>query len=195
MIAIPRRVFLFSGHLVDEAGRAPPRFPNDAATIARVRRALEAALTKLALAAGDLALTQGACGGDLLFSALCIERGVALRWLQPAREEAFIADSVARGGEYWLALYARLRAALETPPRTMPAVLGRAVDDFDDPYHRCNRWLLDTARAYGLARLHVVALWDHDPGDQAGGTAGMIEDARRYTRDIALIDLRALRGS
>ncbi len=194
MIAIPRRVFVFSGHLVDEAGRARPRFPNDDATIARVRDALAARLPERELAVGDLALTQGACGGDLLFSALCVERGVALRWLQPMAETAFIAASVARGGGRWLELYARTRAALEMPPLALPAVLGRAVGDFDDPYHRCNRWLLDTARAYGLDRLRVVALWDGVHGDEAGGTAGMIDDARGFTREITLIDLRELRG-
>jgi len=190
--AIPRRVFVFSGHLVDEPGRATPRFPNDEATIARVEQALAIHLPVRDLAVGDLALTQGACGGDLLFSALCIERGVALRWLQPAEETAFIADSVARGGPRWLERYARLRAALERPPQAMPAALGRAADDIDDVYHRCNHWLLDTARAYGLAKLRVVALWDGEAGRDAGGTAGMIEDARRYTREIILIDLREL---
>ncbi len=191
MIAIPRRVFVFSGHLVDADGRATPRFPNDAATIERVRRALAEVLESCAAGAGDLALTQGACGGDLLFSALCVERKLALRWLQPATEDAFIEGSVARGGERWCELYAALRESLDLPPQAMPAVLGPALDETTDPYARCNRWLLDTARAYGLDKLQFIALWDFDTNDRAGGTADMIEDARLLTHRIALVNILA----
>ncbi len=191
MIAIPRRVFVFSGHLVDAAGRATPRFPNDTATIERVRRALAEVLESCAAGPGDLALTQGACGGDLLFSALCIERRLALRWLQPATEETFIEGSVARGGQGWRELYAALRESLDLPPQAMPAVLGAALDAAADPYARCNRWLLDTARAYGLDKLQLIALWDFDADDRAGGTADMIEDARQLTDRIALVDILA----
>jgi len=191
MIAIPRRVFVFSGHLVDEAGRATTRFPNDEETIARVQRDLDAALTASAAGRGDLALTQGACGGDLVFSTLCVERGLTLRWLQPLAEDRFIADSVARGGAPWLARYAALRAALDLPPLAMPAHLGRAVDDAVDPYRRCNHWLLDTARAYGIDKLHLIALWDGKRGEGDGGTADMIEDARCWTRQITVVRLQS----
>ncbi len=189
--AIPRRVFVFSGHLVDEERRATPRFPNDEASVGRVRRALDDLLEALNAGPDDLALTQGACGGDLLFSALCIDREVSVRWLQPDDEEAFVANSVARGGMRWLKLYAAVRETLERPPLAMQAALGRPVDEDCNPYARCNRWLLDTACAYGGDKLQFIALWDFGPADGPGGTAGMIAEAMQRTDRVMLVDVRS----
>lgn len=188
MLDPPRQVFVFSGHRVDEPGRASPRLPNDAATLARAGRAIDDVLAACDAGPRDLALTQGACGGDLLFSAACIERGVELRWLQPLAEPAFVQASVAPGGESSLALYARLRARLAEPPRALPAVLGAAVEATLDPWQRGNRWLLDTARAYGSDKLQVLCLWDFGAADSAGGTAAMVAEALQLTTRLVLID-------
>ncbi len=58
----PRRVILFSGHRVDEPGRATPRFPLDKVPIAAA--AIGQALQRIDAGPDDLALTQGASGGD-----------------------------------------------------------------------------------------------------------------------------------
>ncbi|HET7528295.1 MAG TPA: tetratricopeptide repeat protein, partial [Burkholderiaceae bacterium] len=60
----PRRVILFSGHMMDAPGRDPPRFPADkeAAAAQRIAQALE----DLGAGDADLALCQAAAGGDLL---------------------------------------------------------------------------------------------------------------------------------
>lgn len=193
MIAIPDQVIVFSGHLIDEPGRAPARFPNDATLIERARHAIAAALDALGARAGTLALTQGACGGDLLFSAACLERGIELRWLQPFEEADFIERSVARGGADWRQRYASQRARLALPPRALPGVLGAALQDAPHtPYWRCNHWLIDTARSYGAGKLHFICLWDGASADSDGGTAQMIDDIRPYARDVTIIDLHAL---
>ena len=61
----PRRVFLFSGHMVDAPGRKMPRFPPDRVPVAA--HAIESLLARLDAAAGDLGICGGACGGDLLW--------------------------------------------------------------------------------------------------------------------------------
>src|SRR5208337_4165779 len=61
----PRKVALFSGHMIDAPGREKPRFPPDKEPIAA--RAIEEALADLGVGAADLAICGGACGGDLLF--------------------------------------------------------------------------------------------------------------------------------
>jgi len=191
MAVMPGKVFVFSGHMVDEGERATPRFPNDPLHIERARAAIATALG--GAGTGDLALTQGACGGDLLFSAACVERGLVLRWQQPFAEADFMARSVARGGARWMAQYDTLRPHLEQAPRALAEVLGPPLaDDLHTPYWRCNRWLLDTALSYGVAKLHFICLWDGGAPDSDGGTAQMLEEVRCYTTSITVIETRTL---
>lgn len=88
----PRQVFLFSGHMIDEPSRAKPRFPAEKEPVAAQK--IAEALDHLGAGPEDLALTQGACGGDLLFTEACQQRGVKVQWLQPYREPKFIQNSV-----------------------------------------------------------------------------------------------------
>jgi len=66
---------------------------------------------------GINALTQGACGGDLLFTEACLKRGVQVHWLQPFAEPEFIERSVVRGGQAWRQRYLDARAGLTAPRR------------------------------------------------------------------------------
>ena len=85
---------LFSGHMVDADDRATPRFPAD--MVPSAARRIAAALDALGANPKDIALTQGACGGDLLFTEACRARGVKVYWLQPYSEPEFIEASVIR---------------------------------------------------------------------------------------------------
>lgn len=187
---VPRQVFVFSGHLVDEPGRTPPRLPDDRDTLARIFHALDDVLDAYGAGADDLALTQGACGGDLIFTAACVARGVPVRWLQPFDEAHFIAGSVDCAGEDWHTRYTTLRAQLAAPPRALTAALGAPLDASDDPYRRCNQWLLDTARTYGLGKLRVICVWDGAAADTSGGTAAMVNAAGALGAPLLLIDPR-----
>lgn len=160
----PRQVILFAGHLVDAPGREPPRFP--AAAVPEALRRIEAVLETLAADASDLAYTQGACGGDLLFTEACQARGVPVQWLQPFDEPEFIARSVAIRGEHWVQRYAAARARLQRPVRALPSHLVAG----GDPFEQCNRWLLDSALAHGSERLRLVLLWSGGAVDGPGGT-------------------------
>ena len=66
----PRQTILFTGHMVDAPGRATPRFP--ATRIDAAARRIAAALDDIGAGPEDLALTQGAAGGDLLFAEACL---------------------------------------------------------------------------------------------------------------------------
>jgi hypothetical protein len=107
----PRRVVLFSGHRVDPAGRMPPRFPDDKADHAGAL--IDRALRDLDIGPGDLALTQGSSGGDLLFAEAAARRGAHLRLMQPAPEPRFIEESVrtSANGDAWVRRYLVARAA------------------------------------------------------------------------------------
>ena len=77
----PRQVILFSGHMIDAPDRTPPRFPPDKEAIAAQK--IAETLDELGADSQDLGVTQGACGGDILFAEACRQRGVKLQLLQP----------------------------------------------------------------------------------------------------------------
>jgi hypothetical protein len=188
----PRQVLLFSGHLVDEPGRTPPRFPasKEPAVAARLANALD----RLGANDQDLALTQGACGGDLLFTEACLQRGVKVQWLQPFDEPHFIDASVVRRGESWRNRYLEARATLAAPIRSAPEMLGDPPRGSSDgyPYERCNLWLLYTALAWGLDRIRFVCVWNGGGGDGPGGTAHMYNEVKRRTGRVTRIDPETL---
>lgn len=188
---MPRQVLLFSGHMVDAPDRKQPRFP--ATKLAQAAQALRQVLDTLGTGEGDLLLTQGAAGGDLLCAAACHERGARVQLLLPLEEPEFIERSVlpSEGGEDWRARYFALKAALRDSPRIMPDELGPLSKDAN-AFERCNLWLLHTALAWGPEKLRFVCLWDGGGGDGPGGTAHMYNEVKRRTGHVSWIDTRKL---
>ncbi len=146
--------------------------------------AIEACLDGLGAGPGDLALTQGSAGGDILFAEACLARGLTLQLCLPQPEPAFVEASLraCAGGDDWVRRWHALRARVE--PEVLPAGDG-------DVYERCNRWLLQRALASGRDERHVVCLWDGAPG-AAGGTGDMVRAARGAGLAVHWIDTRRL---
>ena len=189
--AVPRQTIVFTGHMVDAPGRAVPRFP--AERVDAAARKIAAALAELDAGREDLAFTQGAAGGDLLFAEACLARGVPLRLLLPLSEAEFIAASVLSviDGALWHARYRAVVAALSEQPREAPIDLG-PLPAGEDPFVRANLWLLDSALAFGAKRLRCICLWDGGGGDGPGGTRHLVEAARAAGGRIIRIDTNAL---
>lgn len=188
----PRNVFLFSGHMIDKPGRTPPRFPKEKETIAAQK--IGEALDQLGAGPDDLALTQGACGGDLLFTKACQQRGVKVQWLQPFYEPDFIVKSVVDCGEPWRQLYLDAKAKLAGPIRAAPEELGDPPPGSEPgyPYERCNLWLLYTALALGLKKVRFICLWNGEGGDGPGGTEHLYNEVKRRTGHVTWIDTRQM---
>lgn len=188
----PRQIILFSGHMVDAPGRPTPRFPADKEAIAAQK--IADALEQLGANSEDIALTQGACGGDILFTEACKQRGVKVHWLQPFLEPDFIRSSVICGGEVWRNRYLDAKAKLASPPRHAPEDLGSPPQNTNEgyPYERCNLWLLYTALACGVAKVRFVCLWNGDEDDGPGGTAHMYNEVQRRTGRVTWIDTRKI---
>lgn len=186
---VPRHVVLFSGHMIDASDRETPRFPSKKESAAAQK--ISDALDSLGVGPEDLALTQGACGGDLLFTEICQQRRVKVQWLQPFDEPTFIQKSVVCGSETWRERYLRAKAKLSATTRSAPESLGAAPKGVE-PYERCNRWLLYTALSYGIGKVQFVCLWDGGGGDGPGGTAHMYQEVNRRTGQVTWIDSRAL---
>ena len=189
----PRRVILFSGHMIDAPDRAEPRFPP--ALVPAAAAHIAAALDHLEAGPLDLGLTQGAAGADLLFAEAAQARALPLLFLQPFGEDEFIARSVrpVSEGEQWVARYRTVAARLASPPRAMPPAAAVAEAAYT-PFERCNRWLLDTALACGGDRVWLLCLWDGRRGDGAGGTAHMVEEVSRRRGHVLHIDPRDLQA-
>jgi tetratricopeptide (TPR) repeat protein len=188
----PRKVYLFSGHMVDQPDRQPPRFPAD--KIENASRKIAEVLEQLEAGPEDLALTQGACGGDLLFTEACQNREVKVHWYQPFDEPEFIQKSVIRGGEEWRTRYSDAKAKIAGPIRSAPARLaappGSAPGNY--PYERCNLWLLYTAFSCGIDKVFFICLWNGEGGDGPGGTAHMYNEVKKRTSQVNWINTNDL---
>jgi hypothetical protein len=195
----PPRTLLFTGHRIDDPGRATPRFPSSKE--AEARRAIAAAVdAEIASAASDrrkvIGIAGGASGGDILFHEVCRERGVDSAVYLVMPREDFIGESVAPAGPGWVDRFNRLAAALST------GVLG-ASDELpvwlrQKPnytiWDRSNLWMLHNALVNGGENATVIALWDGQPGDGPGGTEHMVEEAEDLGAKVIRLDTKALFG-
>ncbi len=187
--ALPLKVFLFSGHMIDEPGRAEERFPEDMKDLAA--GAIAAKLDELGAGEQDLALCEGACGGDLLFAQAALERRLRVELRLPFDEPEFLEKSVAFAGVEWVERYHKVKAAAETKVLVMPHELGPTPGD-GDPYERANLWQLDTALGRRPERVRFIALWNGVESGKRGGTDHMIEAVRERGGRAYVIDTKPL---
>jgi len=195
----PEQVILFSGHMVDAPAREKPRFP--AAKVEAAAARIGEALDALNVGPKDLALSQAAAGGDLLFLEACQKRGVRNQVLLPFPEPQFIQSSImpSADGEAWRKRYFDLRTALQNQPagqgpaplRIMPDELGPLPAGVN-PYERCNLWLLYTTLAWGVDKVRFVCLWNGGGGDGPGGTEHLYKEVEQRTGRVTHIDTREL---
>jgi hypothetical protein len=183
----PRKVVLFSGHMIDAPGREKPRFPPDREPIAL--SAIAAALAGLEVGPSDLTICGGACGGDLLFAEAALARSARLELYIPFDEPAFLAASVDFAGDDWRARFfaATARAALHVlPVERGPTPTGQ------DPYERNNLWMLEEASRFGADKIDFVCLWNGQSGDGPGGTRHMMEEVRSKGGRVSWLDTTKL---
>jgi tetratricopeptide (TPR) repeat protein len=186
----PRQVILFSGHMVDAPDRRPPRFPADKVPIAAEK--IAEALDQLGAGPDDLALSQAAAGGDLLFLEACQQRGARCQVLLPFPEPEFIERSIvpSAGGDKWRERFFAMKERLKEPMLIMSVELGpppRGVD----PFERSNLWLLYTTLAWGVEKVRFVCLWNGGGGDGPGGTEHMYREVKQRTGRVTWIDTRS----
>ena len=185
----PRKVALFSGHMIDAPDRAKPRFPADKEPIAA--RAVAAALANLDIGPGDLAICGGACGGDLLFAEAALARRARLELYIPFDEATFLEKSVDFAGCDWRARFfaAKAGAALHV----LPLEKGPTPAE-EDPYERNNIWMLEAASRFGPDKVELICLWNGERGDGPGGAQHMMEEVEKAGGRAHWLDTRKLWG-
>lgn len=183
------RVFLFSGHIIDQPSRATPRFPSDREGVATAE--IGAALDRLGAVRTDLGLCSGAAGADLLFAEACLARHMHMEFRLPFREPAFLLTSVDPAGANWRQRYFAVTRHPNARVRSMPDELGPTPEG-ENPYVRCNEWMLAIALEYGRERAQVVVLWDGHMGTGAGGTSHLVTNAEQLGLKVTILDSQAL---
>jgi hypothetical protein len=163
---VPRQVFLFSGHMIDAPDRAPPRFPSDKEPLAAA--AIDKLLDELGAVTTDVAISSGACGGDLLFAESCLQRRLRVEIYLPFVQEEFLKESIDFAGEHWREKFFWVKERARRV-HIMPQELGPTAPG-EDSFACVNLWMLDKALAYGSRKISFICLWDRQAGDGPGGT-------------------------
>lgn len=156
-----RRLFLFSGHMIDTPERPAPRFPADREPIAA--DAIAAKLDELGCNGQDLAICGGTCGGDLLFAEAALRRGCRVHLHLQYDETDFLQASVALAGASWVDRYYAVKENALTRILIQPDELGPLPKGIN-AYVRNNLWQLYTALANGVNRVRCIALWNGEGG-------------------------------
>jgi tetratricopeptide (TPR) repeat protein len=186
-----RRLFLFSGHMIDAAARPAPRFPAEMEPIAAA--AIAAKLDELGCNEQDLAICGGACGGDLLFAEAALRRGCRVHLHLQFKEADFLQASVAFAGESWVERYYAVKDNALTRILIQPEELGPLPKGIN-PYERNNLWQLYTALANGVDRVRCIALWNGEGGGGRGGTENMVDSVKQHAGRVSILDTRQLFG-
>ena len=191
---MPRQIFLFSGHMIDKLDRWPPRFPPECEP--RIAAEIAAKLTELEAGPLDLGITQGACGGDLLFAEALLKREVPLELCLPLPEETFIRESVdftkdqAIAADHWRDRFLAVRHHRSVRMTVMPE--SNKAERPDSVYERCNLWMLERALSFGADKLRFICVWNGEGGDGPGGTQHMRNVVRESGAAEYWIDTRKL---
>lgn len=171
VLGVPR-VLAYFGHMTDEPGRSPSRFPM--AKVGLVRQAIRQRLDRLGALHG---FGGAARGTDLLFLDELAGRRMSATVVLPYPESDFLASSV---GGNWDAIFARLKAQAGPGLEFCPPLRDNAppADALQAALAHANAEVLRRAIEYAR-RLDqtplVVAVWDGRPGDGPGGTADAVE--------------------
>lgn len=199
------RYILFSGHMIDKAGRAQPRFPaaKEAAAAEAIHRTLKkvkaasagTTLTSIAASAASasagttlIGIAAAACGGDILFHEACGQLQIPSEIYLGISIDAFRQTSVAFAGQAWVDRYRNLISRL--PIHILhPNATGTAPDSI---WEEANQWMLDTALSNGGDHLALIVLWDQAKGDGLGGTEHMVRVAQAHEATVEIIDVLSL---
>ncbi|HEY8204765.1 MAG TPA: TRAFs-binding domain-containing protein [Pyrinomonadaceae bacterium] len=176
-------IVVFAGHLIDRADRSSPRFP--ASMEAAVRAAIRSQVKKIAPGFG---YASAGCGADILFLETLLDLGGEAHVVLPFEKEQFIHDSVGFANSSWVK---RFESVLERAASVIVASNER-IEEGSMSFEYANLLL------YGLADIRArqletdlvpLAVWDKQPGDGPGGTAGAVEHWKKLGLDVQVIDL------
>ena len=185
-----QRILLFAGHMLDEPGRVPQRFPPEKEEIAR--QAIRDKILAEQEATGGITygIAGGAHGGDILFHEVCAELGIKTElWLALPPEkyvQVAVQNYVGVGTDKLVERFRQLQRQLT--PRCMADDLElprwlRAKPGYDF-WQRHTLWMVYNALRVGAENLTLIALWN---GEAANGTGDFVRRVGEHGGKIVLI--------
>jgi len=196
-VSEPRRVILFTGHMIDAPNRAEPRFPASKVDVAR-QKITEAISSEQQISGGiGYGVAGCASGGDIIFHKACEEMGIPTRIFLAMPRELYIRASVAPAGPDWVEEFNRLvrlrPVRVLGDSEELPSWLQEKPNY--NIWQRNNLWNLHNAlAAVGGENVTLIALWNGATGDGAGGTADMVQKAQERGAKTIILDTKKIFG-
>ena len=169
-------VVVFAGHMIDQPGRNPPRFPPERE--AEVREQIRAYLRQVKPGFG---YSSAACGADLIFCECLLEMDAKVHLVLPCPVNAFKQQSVSFAGPEWERRFHHVLAMATNTLIANTADYGASETD-----HASKMGLVYANRIVtGLAvlqaqaldfELHALAVWDGRNGEKNGGTGSVVAE-------------------
>ncbi len=181
-------VVAFSGHMIDDRGRAAPRFPAELETA--VAAALRAKIDALGPALG---YSQAACGSDILFLEIMQAAGMQTQIVLPFGRADFIETSVRFAGESWVRRFEQVVAGAN---RVVVAT-EESFNGDDVLFEHASNLIQGMAflRARQLATTALMlTVVDHQASAIVGGTTATARNWIQKGGRIDSVDLDALRA-
>lgn len=181
-------IVAFSGHMIDRADRAEPRFPKnlEGALAAKIRAWVDRVKPKFGF-------SSAACGSDILFLEAMLERGAEISVVLPYNLEEFVRDSVDFiPGSDWRKRFERV---LSQSARVLTAS-NEKLEIGGVAYEFCNELLLGLAAIHSHqleSELIPLVVWNGQPGDGPGGASSVVENWRMLGYKPEIIDLEKIR--
>jgi hypothetical protein len=193
----PKRVLLFTGHMIDSPGRSQPRFPAEKVPVAR-QKITEAIKAEQEISGGIAYGVAGcASGGDILFHQACEAKGISTRIFLALPRNDYVRESVAPAGPQWVEDFNRLVNSRPVRVLCESTDLPRWLQEKPDYniWQRNNLWNLHNAlAAAGGENVTLIALWNGASGDGPGGTADMVQKAQERGAKTVILDTKKIFG-
>jgi class 3 adenylate cyclase len=189
-------VVAFAGHMIDHptrwAGRSP-RFPVDLSLERKVREAIGHEIERLNAKVG---YCSAACGSDILFAELMLERGAELHIVLPFDNSDFYTTSVDYGLDSMRGWRRRFEQVLVKTKHLHYATTELYLED-DALFEFGNVFTQGLAIIRAEERsvdAFALVVRDSDSQTRRGGTASFAEKWPRWCHEPVSIDLAALRA-
>lgn len=179
-------VVVFAGHMIDRSDRKVARFPPQIE--AAVKNAIRDRINKFDAGFGYASV---ACGADLLFHEVMLEKKAESHVVLPYQKESFSRDSVdiVSTGDWRKRFEKVMDQAVD-----VQQVSTQCKTD-SSSYEFANQILhgIATIRAQQLeTKLVPLAVWDGRQGDGRSGTASTVERWRKLGLNVEIIDLQEI---
>jgi tetratricopeptide (TPR) repeat protein len=176
------RAFLFTGYMIDNAGKDKKTFPADKEN--EIRQDISKKLESFGLIPDDRAFVAGlSAGSEILFAEICIEKGLKVKAYLPLAESAYIRQFVSPGGDAWVDRFYKVRNHPLVEEFYQSESVG-APKPGDDPYERNNRWALYSSLGRGIDRLRLIALWNTQGDKPKDRDARLVQHMIELTREL-----------